>query len=124
MTLTDPTLGSLDEVTTGEFVAVCETALLTPDRGVAALVDDRAVAVFLLGGGDLVAIDNVDPFTGASVLSRGLVGEVDGAPTVASPLYKQRFDLRTGACLDDAEVSVRVHDVREHAGRVEVRVST
>ena len=124
MTLTDPTLGSLGEVTTGEFVAVCETALLTPDRGVAALVDDRAVAVFLLGGGDLVAIDNVDPFTGASVLSRGLVGEVDGAPTVASPLHKQRFDLRTGACLDDAEVSVRVHDVREHAGRVEVRVST
>ena len=105
------------------FLPVCDLAALIADRGVAALVDDRAVAVFLLGNGELVAIDNVDPISGAGVLSRGLIGEADGTPTVASPLYKQRFDLRTGACLDDAEVSVRVHDAREVAGRVEIRIS-
>ena len=52
---------------------------LTPDRGVAALVDGRA-------GGRVpprrrrrcTPIDNVDPCSGASVLSRGLVGDVDG----------------------------------------------
>ena len=52
------------------------------------------------GDGELHAIDNVDPCSGASVLSRGLVGDVDGVATVASPMYKQRFDLRTGRCLD------------------------
>ena len=76
----------------------------TPDRGVAALVDGRAGRrVPASPTATLYAIDNVDPFSGASVLSRGLVGDADGAPTVASPIYKQRFDLRTGRCLDDAD---------------------
>ena len=121
MTLTDPTTVLR---ATADFVAVCDLDRLTPDRGVAALVDGVAVAVFLLGGDELVAVDNVDPITGASVLSRGLVGEVDGSPTVASPLYKQRFDLRTGACLDDPTVAIGVHDVRVVEGRVEVRITT
>ena len=33
-------------------------------------------------------------------MSRGIVGDRQGVPTVASPMYKQVFDLRTGACLD------------------------
>ena len=89
---------------------MCTIDQITPDRGVAALVDGTAVAVFLLSTGELHAIDNVDPISGASVLSRGVVGEVDGAATVASPIYKQRFDLRTGRCLDAAvAVAVQVH---------------
>lgn len=31
---------------------------------------------------------------------------------MASPLLKQRFDLETGACLDDDEVTVPVFAVR------------
>ncbi|NEE25138.1 nitrite reductase (NAD(P)H) small subunit, partial [Streptomyces sp. SID7982] len=58
------------------------------------------------------AIGNRDPFTGAYVLSRGLLGSAGGRPFVASPLLKQRFDLATGACLDDEEVSVPVFAVR------------
>jgi len=50
------------------------------------------------------------PFTGVAVLARGLVGSVGDVATVASPLHKQRFDLRTGRCLDDADQSVRVWD--------------
>ena len=45
-------------------------------------------------------MQNLDPYSGASVLSRGIVGSRQDAPTVASPMYKQVFDLRTGACLD------------------------
>jgi nitrite reductase (NADH) small subunit len=103
-----------------ELHAVCPVERLTPDRGVAALVDGTAVAVFLLSTGELVAIDNVDPITGASVLSRGLVGEVDGSPTVASPLHKQRYDLRTGDCLDLPGVRVAVHDAAVVDGAVRV----
>lgn len=88
---------------------VCRLDQLTVNRGVAALVGDRAIALFALADGSVAAIDNFDPCSGASVLSRGLVGEMDGAPTVASPLHKHRYDLRTGRCLDAEGVTVAVH---------------
>lgn len=109
-------------VQTEGYVPVCAADGLRPDRGVAALIDGVAVAVFLLADGSLHAVDNVDPCSGASVLSRGIVGEADGEPTVASPLYKQRFALRSGRCLDVADVGVRVHDVRVDGRTVAVRL--
>ncbi|MGV9692638.1 nitrite reductase small subunit NirD [Streptomyces sp. NPDC003444] len=94
-------------------MAVCEESRLTPGRGVAALLPDgRQAAVFRDRSGRTYAIDNRDPFTGAQVLSRGLVGSAGGRPFVASPLLKQRFDLETGRCLDDDRVAVAVYPVR------------
>jgi nitrite reductase (NADH) small subunit len=97
------------------WTTICPLDRLTPDRGVGALVEGRAVAVFRLSNGDLHVVDDVDPCSGASVLSRGIVGDAGGNPTVASPLYKQRFDLTTGHCLD-ADVTIAVHDVRCEPG--------
>jgi nitrite reductase (NADH) small subunit len=94
------------------WVPVCALDRLTPNRGVAALVDDRQVAVFRLPGDEVRAIGNLDPFSHAHVLSRGVVGDVGGVPKVASPVYKQSFDLRTGRCLDDPEVAVPTYPVR------------
>ena len=99
---------------------VCGLDALTPERGAAALVEGQAVALFRLDDEEVVAIDDVDPFWGVAVLSRGLVGCLGGRDTVASPLLKQRFDLRTGVCLDDAKVNVATWPVRIHDGRVEV----
>ena len=110
----------VDDDRISTWTPVCDVARLIPDRGVAALVGDRAVAVFLLVTGDIHAIDNVDPCSGASVLSRGIIGDADGAPTVASPMYKQRFDLRTGQCLDDDTARVAVHAVRIVDGVIHV----
>lgn len=76
------------------------------------LPDGSQAAVFIGRSGGMYAIDNQDPFTGAAVLSRGLVGCIDGKPFVASPLLKQRFDLATGRCLDDEEAAVRTYPVR------------
>ena len=101
-------------------VTVCALSRLTVGRGMAALVGDRAIAVFLLADGELAAIDNIDPCSGASVLSRGLVGDVDGMVTVASPMYKQRFDLRTGQCLDVDDTRVAVHRASAVDGMVEI----
>ena len=105
------------------YVAVCRSDRLIPDRGVAALIDGRQVAVFVLTTGAVHAVDNVDRCSGAPVLSRGLVGDADGAPTVASPLYKQRFDLRTGRCLDADVEPLAVHDVVVVDGVVHVRLA-
>ncbi|WP_217554131.1 nitrite reductase small subunit NirD [Streptomyces sp. GbtcB6] len=95
------------------WFTVCDLSLLTPGRGVAALLPDGGqVAVFRDRADRLYAIDNRDPFGGAAVLSRGLTGTHQGRPFVASPLLKQRFDLETGECLDDETVRVTVYEVR------------
>lgn len=61
----------------------------------------------------LFTLYNYDPFSQANVLSRGLIGGttvtndagIDEAVLyVASPIYKQRFNLATGQCLDDKSV--------------------
>jgi nitrite reductase (NADH) small subunit len=102
------------------WISVCPYPRLEPERGVAALVCGTPVAVFRLHDGTVRAIGNVDPFTGASVLSRGIVGSRGDAPTVASPLHKQVYDLRTGVCLDAPDVRVPVYPVRLREGHVEV----
>jgi nitrite reductase (NADH) small subunit len=100
------------------WTAVCAADDILPDTGVCALVDKRHVAVFRLGTERYFAIDNVDPKSGASVLSRGLVGNLGERLVVASPLYKNHFDLTTGECLEAPEHSVRAHAVRVEGGRV------
>jgi nitrite reductase (NADH) small subunit len=102
------------------WTAICRYDDLIPERGVAALVDGAAVAVFRTHDGQLYALSNVDPFSNASVLSRGIVGDRGGRPTVASPIYKQVFELATGVCLDDRTVSVPAYPVRLVGGVVEV----
>jgi nitrite reductase (NADH) small subunit len=85
---------------------------LPVERGVAALVHGTAVAVFRTYDDQVYALGNHDPFSRASVLSRGIVGTRGDVPFVASPMHKQAFDLRTGQCLDDASVSVPSYPVR------------
>ncbi len=102
----------------GHWHPVCGPQDLVPGRGVAALLPDGSqVALFTDRAGRRYAVGNRDPFTGAYVLSRGLLGSAAGRAFVASPLLKQRFDLATGRCLDDDEVSVPAYPVRESASR-------
>ena len=108
------------DVTT--YTRVCRVEDIEVEGGVAALVDGEAVAIFRTYGGNVHAMSNVDPFSRASVMSRGIVGtrQVDGCEVVfvASPMHKQAFCLRTGQCLDDAAVRIPVHDVRVVDGDV------
>ncbi|MGQ0717003.1 MAG: nitrite reductase small subunit NirD [Pseudonocardiales bacterium] len=102
------------------WTTVCRYDDIIPERGVAALVGGVAVAVFRTHDGTVFALSNVDPFSGASVLSRGIVGDRGGRATVASPIYKQVFELATGVCLDAPDVSVPTYPVRVVDGTVEV----
>jgi len=104
-------------------VPVCRYDELEPERGVAALVDGVQVAVFRLADGSVLAVGHHDPFSGANVIARGIVGTRGTTPTVASPMYKQVFDLRTGVCLDDHAVELGSHPVHvDPDGVVRVRV--
>ncbi|MFI4884695.1 MAG: nitrite reductase small subunit NirD [Steroidobacterales bacterium] len=101
--------------------AICALEDILPESGVCALVAGRQIAVFR-SGGSLYALDNIDPASGASVLSRGIVGDVSGERVVASPLYKHHYSLQTGRCLEDPGGSVNVYPVRAMDGRVWVGV--
>ncbi|WP_313408241.1 nitrite reductase small subunit NirD [Aeromicrobium sp.] len=94
------------------WTAVCTVDRLWVDRGAAALVDDEQVAIFRMADDEILAVGHRDPFTGANVIARGLVGSRGDVPTVASPLHKQVFDLRTGRCLEDPQVTLGRWDVR------------
>jgi nitrite reductase (NADH) small subunit len=112
------------DVSTGTWVAVCRAGDVQRERGVCAIVAGRQVAILRTHDDDWYAVGQRDPFSGAFVLSRGLVGSrtIDGAvvPVVQSPVYKQAFDLRTGQCLDDMSVTIPVFRVRMTDGVVEV----
>jgi nitrite reductase (NADH) small subunit len=103
---------------------VCLLDRLLPGRGAAALLaaggEPVQVALFRMAEGTVHAIGNVDPFSGAAVLSRGIVGDRGGVPIVASPVFKQAFSLVTGQCLDDPEVRVPVYPVRVADGWLQV----
>jgi nitrite reductase (NADH) small subunit len=104
-----------------DWVDVCALDDILPDTGVCALLGQRQVAIFRVGD-EVFALSNFDPFSKAFVLSRGIVGDRAGAPKVASPVFKQSFDLRSGRCLDDPAVAVPVHPARVQDGRVQVAI--
>ncbi len=93
---------------------LCHRDDLVADSGVCALVGSEQVALFYLPDEpqQVFAISNRDPIGGANVLSRGIVGDLQGKLVVASPLYKQHYDLCSGNCLEDETVSVEVYSVR------------
>jgi nitrite reductase (NADH) small subunit len=101
-------------------IRVCPLDDIVPNAGVAALVDGKQVAIFRLDDDSVHAVGNRDPFSGANVLSRGIVGDLKGELVVASPVYKQHFELLTGRCVEDAAVRIPVYRARVEDGFVVV----
>ena len=111
--------------TTDTWIDICRLDEIWPNTGVCALVEGSQVAVFRLAAADgekLFALDNHDPFSDANVLSRGLLGNLGERLVVASPIYKQHFDLTTGECVEDASVTLRRWPVRVVDDRVQIAV--
>lgn len=100
--------------------AACELDFIPEHGGVCALVEDQQVAIFKIDGA-VYATDNYDPFSDAYVLSRGIVGDVDGQLVIASPIYKQHFNLETGACLEDEAVTINTWETEVVDGTVYVK---
>ncbi len=103
---------------------VCTVDDLVPESGVAVWTEDGPVAVFYLPHRlpALFAISHTDPFTGKNVLARGITGDLKGQPVVASPLYKQHFNLQTGQCLEDEGVTVKTYPVLLDGNNVRVEI--
>ncbi len=103
------------------WTPICDETLLIPDTGLCAKIGEAHVAIFKSEAtGELYAFDNVDPFTKASVLSRGLIGEAAGEIYVASPLLKQKFRLKDGLCLDNESIQLTCYPIRVLDGIIEI----
>lgn len=99
------------------WLQVCALAEITPNTGVAALLGEQQIALFRIGD-RVYALSNQDPFSQAYVMSRGILGDVQGERVVASPLYKQHFSLSSGRCLEDPTQHLRVYPCRIENGQV------
>lgn len=104
-----------------DWTVVCKEQDLVPNAGVCALVKGQQIAVFYLPKSPqkIFAIGNWDPIGQAHVLSRGIIGDIDGELVVASPLYKQHFSLQTGKCIETPE-AVAVYEAQLEDGEVAV----
>ncbi|MDO9239688.1 MAG: nitrite reductase small subunit NirD [Methylicorpusculum sp.] len=106
-----------------DWLEVCSVDDLQPDSGICVKVNARQIALFYMPKEQaLYALDNFDPFGQANVLSRGMIGDIGGQPMVASPLYKQHFNLATGVCFEDDTVKVATYPTRIANNRVSVCV--
>jgi len=110
---------------------VCSTDDLIRNSGVCALVNGKQVAIFsqLSDASEataptIFASDNFDPIGQANVLYRGLMGSVADKTVVASPLYKQRYCLQTGQCLDDDSIKITVYPARVVEQRVLIQLDS
>ena len=110
--------------TAATWHTVCTVNDIIPNTGVAALIGLRQIAIVRVvtraGDETLHALSNWDPIGKAMVMGRGIVGTKGDIPKIASPLYKQSYDLRSGQCLDDPTVSLPVYPVRVTDGFVQV----
>lgn len=98
---------------------VCNLDEITPNTGVAALIEDQQIAIFRVGQEQRVyALSNQDPFSLANVMARGILGDLQGERVVASPIYKQHFSLVTGRCLEEQEQKLLVFPTRIENGKV------
>ena len=102
-----------------EWLEICALDDITPNTGVGALIENQQIAIFRVGNEKRVyALSNQDPFSLAFVMSRGIIGDLQGERVVASPIYKQHFSLATGRCLEDKDQKLLIFPSKIENGKV------
>lgn len=104
----------INQVNSGnKAMVVCNASDLIENSGICALVEDQQVAIFYLPCTEqkIFAVSNWDPIGKANVISRGIVGDIKGTLVVASPPYKQHFNLQTGVCIEDSTAKLTTFKV-------------
>lgn len=104
---------------TAQWQTLCHLSDLVPNSGVAALVNEQQVALFWLPAEQAIfALDNYDPLSDTHLNARGLIGDLQGQPMLATPLYKHHYRLTDGQCLEEDSVRLRTWPVKIEAEQV------
>lgn len=115
---------NMTDTNNSKWQTVCKKDELLPNAGICALIQGMQIAVFYFAKQQQIyAVQNFDPYSKANVLSRGIIGDLKGQPVVASPIYKQHFNLQTGACLEDETVAIQTFPIRIVDDQVEIAVA-
>ena len=112
--------------TSNNWITVCNDTDLVTNSGVCALLNEQQIALFKLkidNEEQIFAVSNWDPIGKANVLYRGLLGSVQDAKVIISPLYKQRYCLESGQCLDDDAIKLIVYPVRVEQNQVQLQLA-
>ncbi|MFA0810960.1 nitrite reductase small subunit NirD [Microbulbifer epialgicus] len=116
-------------ITHPQWLPICQRSDLVNNSGVCALWGDtctksvetanptgkivakKSIALFFLPDQkqQLYAVDNWDPIAQAGVIARGMIAELEGELTVASPLYKHHFRLIDGVCMEDSSIRLATY---------------
>lgn len=93
-----------------------------PENGGACVkYKDMQIAVFNFSRrNEWFACQNLCPHKMQMVLSRGMIGSLEGEAKVACPFHKKTFSLKTGECLNADECSIAVFPVRIEDGFVHI----
>ena len=102
---------------------VCSLDRLPRERAVCVLVGADQVALVRTAEDRVYAVGNLDPYSGAMVMSRGIVGSRGSQDVLVRPMHKQAYVLETGECLDLPDVWLDVHEVRVVDGQVQVALA-
>ena len=106
------------------WITVCSDKDLVTNSGVCALLNEQQIALFKIKNANdeqIFAVNNWDPIGKANVLYRGLLGSVQDTKVIISPLYKQRYCLESGQCLDDDTVKLIIYPVRIEQNQVQLQ---
>ena len=107
----------MDSQITGSEVCLGAAEAIPTGSGRAFVVDSRTIAIFRTADGALYATQNGCPHANAS-LAEGLLG----AQTIICPRHAWKFNLKTGACINDPDYCIRTYPVREEAGEIFVTI--
>lgn len=113
---------SAEQIAAIEWFDVASIDDIIPGTGAPARLGNKQIAIFR-DKQDVYAVDNLDPFSDANVLSRGLLADMAGRLCVASPVYKQHFCLKTGECLEDESVNIKAYPVTLRDDRILIGIA-
>lgn len=100
-----------------EFIDVMAASALPVGRIKACVIEGRTIALSHTSSG-FYATDNTCPHRGGPLAEGDLIGD-----EITCPWHLWGFDLATGACPGNPEISVATHEVRVEGDRVMVKLS-
>ncbi|MCU0415860.1 MAG: nitrite reductase small subunit NirD [Cytophagaceae bacterium] len=89
--------------------------------GACALIDGKQIAIYnFTRRGEWYATDNLCPHRQQMILSRGMIGDMQGEPKVACPFHKKTFSLKSGACLSGDNYEIKTYPIKVEDGLIYV----
>jgi nitrite reductase (NADH) small subunit len=99
-----------------DFVEVAAMGDVPQGRAIARTIGDRTIAIYHTAKG-FFATDNTCPHRGGPLAEGDLIGD-----EINCPWHLWGFDVRTGYCAGNREISVATHEVRIDGERILVKL--